>query len=459
MLLRFRCKNFRSIREEQELSLVASKTRADERNDSLLDTPLKDVKALRCVAIYGANASGKSNVLSAMRVFSRMVSMSQRHWDPTGAIPTWDPFALDEASGVGETEFQIDFVLGSRVYNYGFRFDRVVFLEEWLIDKTKSNPGRELFRRTTIESTVSVKYTGRNLDATGEDSKHLDAVKLQTRPNSLFLSSAAQNNHEFLSTIFRWIVERFHQISTKDPSSLRLYTAESCSEPSRKEKIKELLRFADIGISDIEVAEEEEPEQAKKFHTAFVRAMKEIDPEAASNMSEEFSFSRHNIKMLHSVAGDKSYPLNFEEESAGTRAYFYMLGPLLDVLRDGTLVLIDELEASLHPHLANQIVRIFNDPDLNPKGTQLIFATHDTNLLDLNLLRRDQIWLTEKNQDGATVLVPLSDFKVRTDQNIASAYLHGRFGAIPFLDETLLQAALESPNKKSSEPASNDEAR
>lgn len=457
MLLRFRCKNFRSIREEQELSLIAAKTRSDERNDSLLDTPIKDVKALRCAAIYGANASGKSNVLYALRVFSRMVSNSQRKWNPLGTIPTWDPFALDEISGAGETEFQIDFVLGPRVYNYGFRFNRAVFLEEWLIDKT--GKAKELFRRVTEDSNISVKFTGRNLDATAEDSKHLDAIKLQTRPNSLFLSSAAQNNQEMLSTIFRWIVERFHQISTKDPSTLRLYTAEACSEPSRKEKIKELLRFADVGISDIEVAEEEEPEQAKKFHSAFVRALKEIDPEAASNMSEASPRSRHNIKMVHSVADDKSYPLNFEEESAGTRAYFYMLGPILDVLRDGTLVLVDELEASLHPHLAKQIVRIFNDQTLNPKGTQLIFATHDTNLLDLNLLRRDQIWFTEKNPDGATVLIPLSDFKVRKDQNIASAYLHGRFGAIPFLDERWLRAALELPSEKSSEPTSIDEAR
>jgi hypothetical protein len=459
MLLRFCCKNFRSIREEQELSLVATKTRSDERNDSLLDTPIKDVKGLRCVAIYGANASGKSNVLSAMHTFSWIVSTSQRKWNPTGAIHqrAWDPFVLDEISRTGETEFQIDFVLGSRVYNYGFRFNRAVFVEEWLKEKT----GREkqLFRRMTEGSTISVKFPGRSLGATVEDSKHLDAIKLQTRPNSLFLSAAAQSNHKLHSDIFEWISIRFHEISSNVPHALRLYTADAFSEPNRKKQIKMLMRNADIGISEIEVAEEEQPEQSKKIHAAFVRALKEVDPEAATNMSEATSLSRHNIKIVHSVADGKSFPLDFEEESDGTKTYFNMLGPILDVLKDGTLVLVDELEASLHPNLARQIVRIFNDPALNPNGAQLIFATHDTNLLDLNLLRRDQIWLTEKNQNGATVLVPLSDFKVRKDQNIASAYLHGRFGAIPFLDETLLQGALESPNKKSSEPASNDEAR
>lgn len=483
MLLRFRCKNFRSIREEQELSLVAINTRSDERNDSLLETPVKGLKALRSAALYGANASGKSNLLSAMHVFSRMVSASQRRWNPTGAIPTWDPFALDESSATEESEFQIDFVIEQKVYNYGFRFNRTIFIEEWLKDITRRE--KQIFRRSTSpktipgnfeqemgrlatlqsaqvsaeESEVSVKYPGRNLGDTAKSSKHLAAIKLQTRSNSLFLSAAAQNNHEFLAGVFRWIVQRFSELSTDAPRTLRFYTAEYCSEPARKEKVKELLRFADIGIADVEVAEEEEPEQAKQFHAAFVRALKEVDPETASNLSEAPSFSRHNIKMVHSVAAGKSYPLNFEQESAGTQSYFSMLGPLLDVLRDGTLVLIDELEASLHPLLARHIVRIFNDPKLNPNGAQLIFATHDINLLDLDLMRRDQIWFTEKNDSGATILVPLSEFKVRTDQNIASAYMHGRFGGIPFLDERWLRAALEAPKDKPCEPISDGQAR
>lgn len=458
MLLRFRCKNFRSIREEQELSLVAIKTRSsDERNDSLLETPLKGVQALRCAAIYGANASGKSNVLSAMRVFSRMVSGSWGGWEPTSLIPTWDPFVLNETSRNGETEFQIDFVLERQVYNYGFRFNQTVFIEEWLINKTNTDPGRELFRRTTTESAVSVKYTGKNLKTTAKDAKHLQAIESLTRPNSLFLSAAAQGNHKQLSEVFEWITIRFNEISSSVPHALRLFTADACSEPGRKEIIEKLLQFADIGISGIEVAEEEEPEQSKKFHSAFVRALKEVDPEAATHVSETPSLSRHNIKMVHRGVDGKLYPLDFGEESDGTQAYFAMLGPIIDVLTKGSLVLIDELEASLHPHLAKQLVRIFNDPVLNPKGAQLIFATHDTNLLDLDLLRRDQIWFTEKNETGATVLTPLSDYEVRPGQKIASAYLHGRFGAIPFSDESLLQKVSELLYRQSSGPTSKNE--
>ena len=457
MLLRFRCKNFRSIREEQELSLVATKTRSDERNDSLLETPIKGVQALRCAAIYGANASGKSNVLGAMQAFSWMVSTSQRKWAPTGAIPAWAPFELDDTSHNGETELQVDFVLGKQVFNYGFRFSRTAFLEEWLNDITGNK--KKFFHRTTEGGTISVRFPGRNLSATDEGSKHLYAIRLQTRPNSLFLSAAAQSHHKLLSEIFNWVFARFNEISSSVPHALRLYTADDCAEPDRKERIKKLLQFADVGISDIEVAEEEETEQAKKFQMALVRALEEVDPEAAAKMSQSSSRSRHNIKMVHSVAGGKSYPLNFEEESDGTKVYFSMLGPILEVLRDGTLVLIDELEASLHPHLARQIIRIFNEPALNPKGAQLIFATHDTNLLDFALMRRDQFWFTVKNENGATVLVPLSDYKPRKDQNIEAAYLHGRFGAVPFLDDDLLRAALALQEEKSPTSVAEDEAR
>ena len=147
MLLRFRCKNFRSIREEQELSLIATNTRTDEKGESLIDTPFEDLKLLRCAAIYGANASGKSNVLAALSAFSQIVSQSQRLWKPNGPIPAYAPFLLDEVSRTEETEFEIGFLIDSSTYKYGFRFDQAAFHEEWLADTTSRE--KVLFRRTT----------------------------------------------------------------------------------------------------------------------------------------------------------------------------------------------------------------------------------------------------------------------------------------------------------------------
>lgn len=435
---------------------MAVNSSADERNPSLLDTPIKGLKALRCAAIYGANASGKSNVLNAMRTFSRMVSRSQREWNPTGPIPTWKPFALDEVSSSGDSVFEIDFVIDATVYNYGFKFNSSAILEEWLKDNT--GRAKTLFQRETQGPSARVRFPGKNLGATSEDSKHLESIRVQTRANSLFLSSAAQNNHKFLSVIFTWISERFHVISSREESSLHIYTAELCSKPDRKQQIRALLESADAGIADLVIEDEVMPERLQKAVTAMFTAFSEAMPEAAppSVVKEPFSMSRHNIKMLHRGANGALYPLDFDDESSGTRAYFRMLGPLLDVLRDGSLVLIDELESSLHPLLARELVRMLGDPILNPNGAQLIFATHDTNLLDLDLLRRDQIWLTEKGKDGATVLAALSDYKPRKDQNIALAYLHGRFGAIPVIDEGLVRSALETINPLKAEPFSEE---
>jgi AAA15 family ATPase/GTPase len=486
MLLRFRCKNFRSIREEQELSLIAAKTRTDEKSESLIDTPFEDLKLLRCVAIYGANASGKSNVLAALSAFSQIVSQSQRLWKPYGPIPAYAPFLLDEMSRTEHTEFEIGFLIDSSTYKYGFRFDQTAFHEEWLIDTT----GRDkvLFRRMTedpqgvkrrgvedlrafaalparekiadskgrsveflaaIDALTTVSFPNRNLGKTLEESRHLDGIRLDVRPNSLFLSAAAQKNHPVLSRICAYLSDALEAIRGQDIPSLMTRTAATCSEGDRREQIAKMMEFADTGIQDLEVTTQHVPYKDKHAISnlgeyASLLALKWAPPESfleiptdGSNLPQSFE-----IRMTHQGDGGKSFPLESSQESDGTVAYFSILGPLLDALRDGKVLMIDELESSLHPALARELVRVFNSPDLNPKGAQIIFTTHNTNLLDLNLLRRDQIWFTEKSRDGATRLYPLSDYQPRTNQNIEAGYLGGRFGAIPFLDEQLLRDSL-----------------
>lgn len=491
MLLRFRCKNFRSIREEQELSLIAAKTRTDEKSESLIDTPFDDLKLLRCVAIYGANASGKSNVLAALSAFSQIVSQSHRLWKPYGPIPAYAPFLLDEISRTEGTEFEIGFLIDSSTYKYGFRFDQTAFHEEWLIDTT----GRDkvLFRRTTedpqrvkrrgvedlraftalparkkiadskgrsveflaaIDALTTVSFPNRNLGKTLGESRHLDGIRLDVRPNSLFLSAAAQKNHPVLSRICAYLSDALEAIRGQDISSLMTRTAATCSEGGRREQIAKMMEFADIGIHDLEVAPLDISRQdtqpiSNLGSYASLLSLKYAHPEfypedQFPNMPPDGSSlpRKFEIRMTHQGAEGKLYPLESPQESEGTLAYFSILGPLLDGLRDGKLLMIDELESSLHPALARELVRVFNSVDLNPKGAQIIFTTHSTNLLDLELLRRDQIWFTEKERDGATRLYPLSDYQPRTNQNIEAGYLGGRFGAIPFLDEQLLRESL-----------------
>lgn len=410
-----------------------------ERDETLLPTPLLGVQALRCAALYGSNAAGKSNILQAMTRFSGIVDRSQRSWNPTGSIPSWEPFALDDFSQEGETLFEIDFSIDSKVYVYGFKFNQTSFTEEWLLDQSGAR-AKTLFRRKTTGTSVVINFSGKNLGSSGEDLKLLNLARLQTRPNSLFLSSAAQSNVQAISDIFKWIAERFNILKPVE-TDLRYFTAERFSSPEQKMYVNELMMAADVGIVDYEVSEVEMPESSKKFITALMAVMKELGP-GVETVEESKLPLRHDIKMTHKGEGGKLYPLDFSEESSGTRAYFRMLGPILDELRRGGMLLLDELESSLHPLLAKLIVSMFNDPELNPRGAQLIFSTHSTELLDLTLLRRDQIWFVEKSDTGATALISLSSYKQRKGQDVASAYLNGRFGAVPLINADLARSGV-----------------
>jgi AAA15 family ATPase/GTPase len=495
MLLRFRCKNFRSIREEQTLSLIAAKTRVDEKSESLIDTPFDDLKLLRCAAIYGPNASGKSNVLAALSAFRQIVLDSQRLWKPFGPIPAHDPFLLDELSRTEDTEFEIGFLIDSTTYKYGFRFDLTAFHEEWLIDTT-GRRDKELFRRTTespqsikrrevedlrtysalpvlekiadskrrsleflgaVDALTTISFPNRNLGKTLEDSRHLESIRLDVRPNSLFLSASAQKNHPVLSKICAYLTDAIDVIRGQDIPSLMTRTTATCSEVGRREQIAKMMEFPDTGIHGLLIFQHEVPDREKReLRAAFTRLKGENPEDSSPIWPADFALSAgidpadYNIRFIHFGAGGRSYQLEGSQESDGTIAYFSILGPLLDSLRDGKVLMIDELESSLHPALARELVRLFNSHDLNPKGAQIIFTTHSTNLLDLELLRRDQVWFTEKTRDGATRLFPLSDYQPRTNQNIEAGYLGGRFGAIPFLDNQLLREALTSAKDSSS---------
>jgi hypothetical protein len=370
-----------------------------------------------------------------MAEFSLIISVSQKRWDESDKIPTWDPFLLDDESSSGETEFEASVVIKDVEYRYGFRFNEISFTEEWLYEYATKE--RTLFRRRTLGGRVDVEFPGRNL--TGST---LETIRQLTRPNSLFLSAAAQNNHERLKAIQKWFLDRFNLISGQECTQMLPFTADQCKQATIRESVKKLIRFADVGIADLEVVEEDAPEDFKKMYAAMVRAAKEVNPETAEKMGERDSFVHSNVRMLHRGVGGKLYPLTTEQESRGTLAYFSVLGPLLDELKDGSILLVDEMEASMHPLLVRQLVHIFNDPDLNPNGAQVIFATHNTGILDPQILRRDQVWLTEKDREGATRIYPLSDFKPRKEQNLEAGYLQGRFGAIPFLDSDLLYSAL-----------------
>jgi uncharacterized protein len=426
MLLRFKFANFRSFREDQEFSMVASAF-AD-HPEVLLHPEGLDEGVLPVAAIYGANASGKTNVLRALHFMTNAVENSHKTWPADGGVPA-ERFMADEVSRKSPSRFVVDFIVDGRRHQYGFEVSSEAVLEEWLY--VYPNGKKQKWFRRVPHSPMSfgAKMPGENR-----------TIENLTRKNSLFLSAAAQNNHEALLPVYKWFAKSLSFVRG-ERELWRRWTAEICARAECKQALAGLLAAADLGITDVKIVEEKMTEQHRKIFEALASI---LEP---AGRQPEIPETQSKVRLLHRI-GDKSVPFEFDEESDGTRAYFDLLGPVISALAEGRVICIDELDASLHPLLALEIVRLFNSPSVNPRGAQLIFNTHDTNLLNSDLLRRDQVWFTEKDANAGTHIYPLSDYKPRRDENLQSGYLQGRYGAIPFISPDRFMQAFASSNGK-----------
>jgi hypothetical protein len=420
MLLRFSFSNFRSFREEQELSLIAGPFK--DRLDGVFNVAGLNEGVLPVAAIYGANASGKTNVLRALQVLDSAVRNSHRLWQPEQPIPR-DPFAGDAGADL-PSRFVVDFLRDDIRHQYGFVVDSKTVLEEWLHVYPKGKRQVWFSRKLGRPLSFGDKLTGEN-----------KTIAQLTRNNSLFLSAAAQNNHEMLLPVYNWFSRSlFFVIGDRDVLQLR--TASMCNDNETRALIARLLSRADLGITDLRVTEERLPDEFKEGVMQMVRLLFEAKGEPPS-----IDGSLPVMQLIHKM-GDNAFPFDVVQESAGTVAYLALLGPIVNALRAGGLICIDELDASLHPLVAIEILRLFSSPNSNPRAAQLLFNTHDTNLLGSGTLRRDQIWFTEKDRNGESHLYPLTDFKPRRQENLENGYLQGRYGAIPFIHSDELMTSL-----------------
>jgi AAA15 family ATPase/GTPase len=423
VLLRFRVENYRSFKEPQELSLIAGSLADDKapihRSESL------GVGVLPVAALYGANASGKTNVFKALAYMDNAIENSQRTWRPDGPIP-FEPFRFSQSNPGTQSTFDVDLLLGGTRFTYGFSLNASAILREWLYAYPS---GKRQTWFTREHDRKPVFSFGKHL--TGENR----SIESLTRPNSLFLSAAAQNNHTQLLPIYQWFTSRLQFVS-QERSPLVLQTAKRClAEPAYKQEIVRLLAAADLGIIDLEVSEEPiDGDVQEAVNALLARIAEKLAPENAERPTTKVDPLFLRTRLKHKTASSEAgVPLQIEDESAGTIAWLGLLGPALTALKNGGTVVVDELDASLHPLLALQLVQIFNDQQTNQSGAQLVFNTHDTNLLDQSVLRRDQIWFIEKDDQGASHLYPLTDFKPRKDENLKRGYLQGRYGAIPYV--------------------------
>ncbi|MCX4962809.1 AAA family ATPase [Streptomyces virginiae] len=396
MLLRFRTANVRSLRDEQELSFVAPEGEPSEAARPLELAGTGPLGVLPLIGIFGANASGKSNVLAAMTDMRTAVLNSYARWASYDAIPR-RPFALD-AKEEGEPSFyEADLVIDGVRWTYGFELGATRVEAEWLHSYPRGH--RQVWLDRDASRTEVYEWPGARV----KDRVHLAR---RTRPNALLLSTAGTDNHPQLSPLFHWFRRNLWLINPEDERAERAgFTTRELSG-GRARRIKELLQVADLGITGAEVV-----------------------PEGKDGVA---------VKLTHrSATGDVAF--DWEQESYGTRSWYALLGPLLLALDEGAVLLVDELDASLHPRFAAEVVRLFHDPEANPKGAQLVFTSHDPSVLTTpsggRLLEPGQVWLTEKDKDGATDLYPLSAASPGKDEDLMKSYLAGAFGAVPDLME------------------------
>ena len=419
MLVEFRIKNFRSLRDEQVLSLVAStdKTLLDTH---ALDTGLKAAPhLLKCAVVYGANASGKSNLIKALQ-YMRDVVLVSAALQPGQPFDRLHPFKLDATSGNLPTEFEVTFILEGVRYQYGFTMNPQRVVSEQLLVYKAFKPQRWFERHFDAESGKYVYEFGPSL----KGAKNL--WEGATRPNALFLSMAVQLNSEALRPVFDWFSNRLVIFNEQSPLSPQ-FSVQMLKQEAQQKAICEFLRAADISIADIEVA----TKQAMVHSIRFDLATGKREEEAGEQAVDEIKF--HHLTE-HGMA-----VFDLMDESSGTRNLFYLTGPILDIINKGLTLVVDELDTSLHTLLVQALVRLFHRPEVNTGGAQLIFTTHDTSLLDAyGLFRRDQICFVEKRPDQSSTLYPLLDFSPRKSEALERGYLQGRYGALPFLHNQAL---------------------
>ncbi len=420
MLIAFNVGNYRSFKQIVTFSMMSTKlTSKNKELDQNNVFPItSSLNLLKSAAIYGANAGGKSNLIKAMSFMRHFVLTSSKESLSTEPIPV-ESFRLSTETESKPSLFEMIFFLEGKRYRYGFEADTRRVHSEWLYH-TRQKETNLFLREGNQFELSSVFKEGKGLEA-------------RTRDNALFLSVVAQFNGIIAQSIQNWF-KQVNFISGLSDKGYQGFTLNSMANNTLRDNIISFVKQLDVDISDI-IVEKTVIESDDHFP-------KELPQELKSFLlNQTKGSSAFNVKTLHRKYNNENSYIAFEEfdvqdESEGTQKLIFVSGPLLDTLQSGKVLIVDELDARLHPKMTASIIKLFNSNITNPKKAQLIFATHDVNLLDHNFFRRDQIWFTEKNKYGVTDLYSLAEYRVRNDASFEKDYIAGRYGAIPFIGST-----------------------
>lgn len=394
MVIQFLTSNYLSFKEQATLTLVASslKETGIDSEDIIFPVEGTDINLMSSAAILGANASGKSNLIKAINFFKQFIINSFKERQAGEDIPV-DSFRLNLETSKEPSSFEISIVIDGYIFRYGFEVTRNRVEAEWLYKKACKKRAKEveLYYRTAKETTVHPKY-----------SQAQELVnKNMVRDNALLLSTLAQFNDPTAVSFIGWLNET-DVIFCSDEDAAWKNAVRHLDDNNMRQRIVEFSKYADLGINNIE-----------KVNDHLISSHVAYDEEGRPEGNVSFSFE--------------------DNESEGTLKYFSLAYPILNALDHGHRIIIDEFDSKLHPLLTQHIISLFNSKETNPHHAQLIFTTHDTNLLSAGLFRRDQVWFTEKDRFGATSLYSLSDYKVRSNSPFERDYLSGKYGAIPVI--------------------------
>ncbi len=417
MLLEFSVGNFLSFKAKATLSLLATSIK-EHAESNIFHTERYDL--LKGAVIFGANSSGKSNFIKAMSTMRRLVlrSFEQSSADELGITP----FLLSTKTENNPSFFEVVFLIENVRYRYGFEVDGRRVHAEWLFEAQKLAE-KPLFIREQDGIEVMAKFPEGN------------GLEERTRDNALFLAVADQFNGQISKKIMRWF-NNFITISGLSHEGYKGVTFGMLENNETQSTLMNFYRKLDLGFEDIAISKK--PFDPKELP----RDMSEgLFKQLVTDLEGAFKI---DIKTVHKkydeedhFAGEVKFDMR-SQESSGTNKLFNISGPVFDVLQDGGILVVDELDASLHPLLTLAVTRLFHSTEFNPNNAQLIFATHDTNLLYYGRYRRDQIYFAEKNKYGASEIYSLVEYKeegktVRKDRSFEKDYIEGRYGAIPFI--------------------------
>lgn len=406
MILEFSVSNYLSFKDKVTFSMLANAYNGLDDNYITID----DRKILKTSAIYGANASGKSNLFKILTTVVLMLRNSNNS-DINSKLPLV-PFKLDEEMVNKPSEFEIKFIVDNIRYVYGFSADTNQVYEEYLYYYPN---GREtkIFDRININE----------YSYTQKDEKILKEIERKNSHNKFFLATATTWNFEKTRPAYDFLTSGIGTCFNIEELKITAFNIYEKEGEKLKEFALDFLKKSDFNIEDYKLSKIDLPS--------------ELIVNIPDLFKKDLPEKPKVFQVLFKHKGSDNY-LSIDEESLGTQIIFAFIPFIADTFNNRKVLIIDELDKSLHPFLVQYIVEMFNNPEINSNGSQLIFNTHDTNLLDLNILRRDQIWFTEKNSDnGESDLYSLSDFSVRKKENVEKGYLLGRYGAIPFIQNDL----------------------